>query len=135
TSLNCVSTLLTSTISVVGRVATVSNLGAGDTVTCDYVNTGTSTIIVRKKTIGGIGAFSFTTTGSGLAAFPITTVVQNTFVPQTFNNLTSGATGGSRTVTESGPPAGFAFTSLSCSAAGASTFSTSGQVATISNLA
>lgn len=69
------------------------------------------TINIVKNTIGGDGTFNYTTTGNGLSNFGITTI-SNTG-NHSFTSLVPGATGGSRTVTET-IPAGWSLTGLSC---------------------
>jgi sarcosine oxidase gamma subunit len=109
-----------------GQVATI-NLAAGASVTCTYTNANSGTITIVKNTVGGNGTFAFTH-NVGTASDPD--------VASPFNIITAAGTGqqqflqvpaGTYTVTESGPPAGWQFTSLSCSAGG----SNAGQVATI----
>jgi hypothetical protein len=104
-----------------GQVATII-VTAGSSVTCTYTNTKQGTITIVKNTVGGNGTFAFTTTGGApVANFNITTVAG------TGNNAFNNVPPGTYTVTESGPPAGWTFSSLSCSAGG----SNAGQVATI----
>jgi len=109
-----------------GQVATII-LPAGGSVTCTYTNANSGTITIVKNTVGGNGTFSFTHNVGTLS---------NPDVPSPFDITTVSNTGqqqflqvpaGTYTVTESGPPAGWQFTSLSCSAGG----SNAGQVATI----
>src|SRR5712691_2214198 len=134
TSLSC-SAVGASTFTTMGQTATISNLAPGDTVTCTYVNSKQGTIVIKKTAVGGDATFGFTGTGTGITS-PFTIVTTGGSGMQTFSGLTAGTAGGSRSVTEDSPPAaGWTFTSLSCSAVGASTFTTMGQTATISNLA
>ena len=121
TSLSC-----TTGGSNAGQVATII-LPAGGNVTCTYTNTKQGTITIIKNTVGGNGTFAFTHT-VGTASDPD--------VPSPFNITTVANTGqqqflnvspGTYTVTETGPPAGWQFSSLSCTAGG----SNAGQVATI----
>ncbi|HET6594988.1 MAG TPA: hypothetical protein VFG81_05165 [Anaerolineales bacterium] len=81
-------------------------------------------ITINKVALGGDATFGYTTTGSGLSAFNITTT--NGSGSQSFTNIAPGA----KTVTESAPPAGWDFTSLSCSDPDNGT-TTSGQTANI----
>ncbi len=120
TSLVCSSALGTSTftpttVQSATQVATITTLGAGDTVTCHYVNTGEGTIIVRKQTVGGSGAFSWTGTND-LTGFTSGTVSPdgNFHVVHTYSNLPTGTTGGSRTITETNPGAAWALTGSVC---------------------
>ena len=108
------------------QTATIT-LAAGASVTCTFTNTQQGSITIIKNTVGGNGTFAFTHT-VGTASDPD--------VPSPFNITTVANTGqqqflnvapGTYTVTESAPPAGWQFTSLSCTAGG----SNAGQVATI----
>ena len=138
TSLVCSSALGTSTftpstLQSLTQVASISVLGAGDTVTCHYVNTGEGSIVVRKETIGATGGFTWTTTGNGLSGFTGSTVNKGDLeTMHTFSNLFTGATGGSRTITESDPGATWVQTSAACTS-GSGNSTVSGT--TISNLA
>ena len=107
--------------SVSGQTATISNLAAGQTVTCTYTDTKAGTIVVQKTAVGGNAQFNFTATGGLTTPFSITTVSGSG--TQTFSSLAPGA----YSVTESGPSSPWTFTSLTCSAGG----SVSGQTATI----
>jgi hypothetical protein len=69
---------------------------------------GTGTVIIRKKTLGGEDTFGYTTGGTGLSPFTITT--SSATGTQTFSNIEPGP----KTITEK-PPQGWLFTSLSCS--------------------
>ncbi len=128
----------TTTFSVLGVSLTRST---GDGLSGDSVDAQktyvSGSIVIRKITVGGFGGpFGFGTTGAGLSSFTLTTAAQNTPVTKTFSGLATGTFGGSRTITEnSGPSAGWSFTSVVCSAPGSSSFSTSGATATISSLA
>jgi hypothetical protein len=86
-----------------------------------------STITIIKNTLGGNDTFGYTTTGGG-------------GLPPSFDITTLGGTGqasndginpGSYTITESTPPAGWSFTSLSCTSTGGASTSTSGAEASI----
>ncbi len=74
------------------------------TVTCP-----TGTIVINKATVGGDDTFTFTGSAGLPGNFTITTT--SGAGTQTFSNLT---TPGTYTVTESAPPAGWSFTSLTC---------------------
>jgi hypothetical protein len=86
-----------------------------------------STITIIKNTLGGNDTFGYTTTGGG-------------GLPPSFDITTLGGTGqasndginpGSYTITESTPPAGWSFTSLSCTSTGGASTSTTGAEASI----
>ncbi len=94
------------------------------------------TITITKATQNGNGTFSYTSTG-GLPSpadasgnFDITTA-SNTGTA-TFNSVLGGV---QYTVTESGPPTGWTFVSLTCTPSGGASSSTNGQVATINMVA
>jgi len=83
------------------------------------------TVIINKVAVGGDDTFSFTAAPDGIpTAFDITT--SGGTGSQTFDNITAAT----RTVTESGPPAGWVFTSLVCDDPDSGT-TVSGQTATI----
>jgi hypothetical protein len=83
------------------------------------------TVVINKSAVGGDDTFSYTASGSGIPpSFSITTTGGSG--SQTFSNLASG----SYTVTEQGPPAGWAFTGLACIDPDGGT-TVSGQTATI----
>ncbi len=73
-----------------------------------------------KNTVGGNGTFSYTSSGGlpspadGSGGFSITTSGAGHTGQAVFNNVVPG----SYTVTESGPPSGWDFTSLSCTTGG-----------------
>ncbi|MBI4188891.1 MAG: hypothetical protein HY529_06760, partial [Chloroflexi bacterium] len=92
-----------------------------------------ATIVVVKNTVGGDNTFNYSATGNGMpSSFNITT--SGNSGNQTFAGLVAGSVGGSRSVTET-VPAGWTQTGLVVtSALGTSTFSTSGNTATVSNL-
>jgi hypothetical protein len=112
---------------VSSQTATIT-LAAGASVTCTYTNTKLGSITINKVTEGGNATFAYTH-NVGTAAmdpdvaspFNITTVANAG--SQAFTNVAPGT----YTVTESAPPAGWAFKNLSCSAGGA----VSSQTATI----
>jgi hypothetical protein len=69
------------------------------------------TLIINKTSVGGTDTFNYTGSGTGVSNFSIqTSGSPNGTGSQTFSNIAPGA----KTVTESGPPAGWAFTSLVC---------------------
>jgi hypothetical protein len=93
-------------------------LAAGGAVTCTYTNTGLGTITIVKTALDGNGTFSYTHDVDGNS---------NPVVGTPFDIVTVAGTGqkqfllvnpGTYHVTESGPPAGWAFVSLSCTAGG-----------------
>ncbi len=65
-------------------------------------------IVIKKVTVGGDGTFDYTATGGISSAFSITTA------GGTGQTSFSEIAAGSYTVTESAPPAGWAFTNLTC---------------------
>ena len=76
-SLECDSRTGESTSAIVGGGASI-RLADGDTVTCDYVNRPRplSTLAVRKRTLGGTGAFPVTVTPPRAPAFATTLVTE-----------------------------------------------------------
>lgn len=127
---------------VSGAQTEVTSLGSQDNQIkgADIIQPGT--IVVVKNATGGNNTFAYTATGNGMAS-PFNVTTSGGTGSQTFSNLTAGSVGGSRTITEGAAPSGWAFTSLSCvvtvvgdtTNTGASSVSTSGAVATVSNLA
>jgi len=81
-------------------------MNANKTCTATFQQVGT--IVIQKMTIGGEGMFSFSATGMGLSNFSLTT--SGGMASQTFSNIPAGT----KTVTEAGPPAGWALASLVC---------------------
>src|SRR5205085_506100 len=61
---------------------------AGQVTTCTIQNTKDASLTIVKKTVGGDGTFNFTTTGSGLSAFGLTTTSGTKST--SFSNLTPG---------------------------------------------
>ena len=94
----------------------------GSVTCCPQPNKGT--LIIKKNTVGGDNTFGYTTTGAGLSAFNITT--SGGTQSQTFSNISPGP----KTVTESSLPAGWSFTTLTCSDPDGGT-TVSGQTANI----
>jgi hypothetical protein len=131
TSLSCTSTGTGTSTSTSGKVATIT-LGAGGAVTCTYVNTKQGTITIVKDAVPDAAQnFGFTSTGSAPLGGAFTLdddgdpTLSNT---QTFSNVPPGP----YSVTEGADPAGWQFTSLSCTSSGTGTStSTAGKVATI----
>jgi hypothetical protein len=67
------------------------------------------TVIIKKKTVGGDGTFSFSGTGTGIPSyFTITTAGGSG--SRTFADIAPGA----KSVTENGPPSGWTFTGVTC---------------------
>jgi hypothetical protein len=96
--------------SVATRTASFT-LDPGETVKCTFTNTKRATLIIAKTTVGGIGAFDFTGSGSGVpATFGLTTTVANTPVSTTFANIIPGA---AQTITEQ-VPTGWDLTGIGC---------------------
>jgi hypothetical protein len=93
--------------SLATATATV-DLAEGQHVHCTFENTSQGSITIVKNTIGGDGTFDYTAGGAPLANFSITTVAGTG--NEVFNNVSPGA----YTVTEDGPPAGWAFVGLVC---------------------
>jgi hypothetical protein len=94
------------------------------------------TVTITKVTQNADGTFAYTSTG-GLPSpadasgnFSITTSAGT--ATSTFTGVLGGV---QYTVTESGPPSGWTFVSLTCSASGGASYSTLGQVATINMVA
>ncbi len=83
------------------------NVGVGDTVTCTFTNTKLANLTIVKNTVGGDGTFDFTTTGSGLSNFDLTT--SNATASAPFADLNPG----SYSVSETSQP-GWTLTSSSC---------------------
>ncbi len=97
------------------------------TVTCSPGPT-TGSITIQKSVSGADATFNYTTTGTGLSAFSLTTVNGNA-PPQTFTNLAPG----SYSVTET-PLAGYTLTGLSCSGTGGSSGSASAAAPSTANI-
>ena len=98
-----------STTVLATRVATI-NLDPGETVTCTFTNERIrepGNIIIRKQTVGGVGAFDYT---GDLGVFSITTTDATVVAYPTFTSVAAGRYNVSETV-----PAGWDLTNLSCS--------------------
>ena len=118
TNLACVSTgAHTSTMDISAATATIT-LRNGENVTCTYTNTASASLDIEKTTVGGTGSFDFTNTGAGLANFSRSTATNNP--SQTAPISFSGANvAGDKFVQETGLPAGWSITGISCTANGA----------------
>lgn len=92
----------------VGTATATINLGPGAGVVCTFVDTQAGGITINKTAVGGNGTFNFTSTVPGSATFPITTASGSGSV--SFSSIPPGT----YTVTESGLPAGWSLTNLSC---------------------
>ncbi len=126
TSLSCDDGQSSTPSTTSGQAATFK-VDPGETVTCTWTNTKDGAIVIKKNSVGGFGTFNFT------SAAPVGNQSVTTAQGSDPNSTApiSVAAGQSYTVTESGPPAGWAFTSLSCDDGQSSTPSTtSGQAAT-----
>jgi len=88
-----------------GDRASAIMLSTGEVAVCNFFNLAENTIVVRKQTIGGDGAFQFT---GDLGAFALTTKGQT--ANQVFGGLTPGGVYG---ITET-VPAGWAQTGATC---------------------
>src|SRR5579862_3198461 len=82
---------------------------AGQTTTCTITNTKDATLTIVKNTIGGNGTFGFTTSGSGLSPFSLTT--SSGTASTSFNNRTPGS---GYAVSETGQT-GWDLTNATCS--------------------
>lgn len=104
------------TVTGTGRVLTGINVVKGQTWTCTYTNTRkTGNLVIQKVGKGGNDTFSYVTTG-GVGDFNISTTgyvagSSDSSGNKTFNNLATGT----YTIDESTLPAGWDFTSLTCS--------------------
>ncbi len=90
-----------------GDKASAVTLGTGETVLCLFANYKPDTIIVEKRTVGGDGAFGFTSNLPGAGSFSLTTV--NGTVSRSFSGLTPGTYNIAET-----PQAGWAQTGARC---------------------
>ncbi|HET9476939.1 MAG TPA: hypothetical protein VFP63_05585, partial [Dehalococcoidia bacterium] len=102
--------VLTSTTCSDGSPVNAINVGAAEDVTCTFVNAPVGNVVIQKVCVGGNESFGFTGT---LGAFGLSCV--NGSAGQSFNSIPVG----SKTVTESAPPAGWSFTGLTCDDPGA----------------
>ena len=86
----------------------------------DECNNDFGTIVIEKKTVGGVGSFDFSSSpvlpspAVSSGAFSITTLAENVAVAKTFSNLAAGS---SFDVTETVPD-GWKLTGLSCTTGG-----------------
>ena len=93
------------------------DIGAGENVTCTYTNTKDASLIVRKTTVGGVGAFDFDGTGTNVPSdIDITTIAAGTPVAASTIDFVAAPVNqfGVKLVTEN-VTAGWALTGLSCS--------------------
>jgi hypothetical protein len=132
TSWNLTSLTCTGGASVnVAKPTVTINLAANENVICTYTNTfvppaGTGTIKIVKSAIGGNGIFGFTASANfSVTSFNLTTA------SGTANRDFASLAPGQYTIQESSMPAGWSFTSLSCSVVGSGTSVISGQQATL----
>lgn len=91
-----------------GDPASAISLAAGEVAICNFINLAEDSITVKKQTIGGDGAFDFTSDIPAHATFTLTTTSQS--AEQTFTGLTPGSTYG---ITET-VPTGWAQTGATC---------------------
>ncbi len=84
-------------------------VAAGATVNCLLTNTKLANLIIVKDTVGGDGAFDFTTTGSGISDFSLTT--SGGTDSKSFTNINPGT----YSVSESPIPDGWELSSATCS--------------------
>lgn len=85
-------------------------VGAGETITCTFVNKKFAQIILIKNTVGGDGTFDFVMTGNTLPSSVQLTTSAGT-VQQIFNNIDSDNT---YSITETPMPAGWDVTGAIC---------------------
>ncbi|WP_370374885.1 collagen binding domain-containing protein, partial [Candidatus Chloroploca sp. Khr17] len=71
-----------------GSPATAISLSPGEQVTCTFANTQLDAITVIKRTVGGEGSFTFTSTGLTPSSFSLTT--SNGTAQRSFTNLAPG---------------------------------------------
>ena len=93
------------------------DIGAGENVTCTFANTKDASLIVRKTTVGGVGAFDFDGTGTNVPSdIDITTIAAGTPVAASTIDFVAAPVNqfGVKLVTEN-VTAGWALTGLSCS--------------------
>jgi hypothetical protein len=87
-------------------------LAYGDVATCTATNKPqTGSVSICKISVGAISAFDFTSNIPSHSGFAVTTETAGTSKCATFTNVAAG----SYTVSESTPPTGWAFTSVTCS--------------------
>jgi hypothetical protein len=98
---------------------------AGDTPTCTFTNTQTASLAIQKSTVGGVGSFSYSVSGSGLSGFTRNTGTQGNPTTTTAFSL-DGTQLGDKYVTET-VPAGWALTNIACTANGATVLIGTGQ--------
>jgi hypothetical protein len=97
-----------------------------------FSNCGSLTIIKHTDPRGLDQSFSYTTTGAGLSGFSLNDNGNSGGGDSAGNTKTfTGLQAGTKTVTEGANPAGFSFTSVTCTDSGGNSSSTSGKVATV----
>ena len=89
--------------------SSLGNLGSQDHQLAADAVQAVGTVVIRKETTGGDETFGFTSTGSGITS-PFTITTSGLVGSQTFNNVPVG----SKTVTESTIPSGWALTGIDC---------------------
>ncbi|HET7249440.1 MAG TPA: hypothetical protein VFI79_06325, partial [Gemmatimonadales bacterium] len=100
-------------------------VAAGNTPSCTFTNTHNASLGIEKATTGGTATFSYTVSGSGLAAFSRNTATQgNPTVTTAFPF--DGTQLGDKYVTETAL-AGWTLTNIVCTANGATTLIGTGQ--------
>ncbi|MCB0150638.1 MAG: right-handed parallel beta-helix repeat-containing protein, partial [Caldilineaceae bacterium] len=90
-----------------GDKASAISLGTGETIVCLFVNYKPDTIIVEKRTVGGDGAFGFTSNLPGAGSFSLTTA--NGTATRSFTGLAPATYNIAET-----PQAGWAQTGARC---------------------
>ena len=90
-------------------------LAAGQSWTCQIINTQKGSVLVQKRTVGGVGSFDFTL--SGQSGKSVTTTQQNTFT-QPASGAWSNLTPGQFTIDETDPDASWIEGPFSCTAGG-----------------
>ncbi len=105
--------------SLAGNILTVpaANVVAGADITCGFTNSQLPTVQISKRSIGAVGAFSFTGT-NGYSGDTITTVTSNVTVAGAVRTLIAVST--ATTITET-IPAGFTVTAITCTGLGSGT--------------
>lgn len=93
-----------------GTLNIPSTTGPSDVV-CTITNAVPPRVTIRKISVGGTGAFSFTGT-NGIGSQTLTTTTAGTAVSGTTQELTTA--GVATTITESAPPTGYTLTAASC---------------------
>ncbi len=101
-----------------GTSFSLGPVAASDDITCTFSNPKqpSTTVTIRKTSLGSTGTFNFSGT-NGVANQAITTAAVGTPQAGTTQTLTAGLT--ATTVTEAAPPAGFILQSIACTGMGA----------------